>query len=157
MGELKQYKCLTDLRKIISDLESYRARPVVRNNHPTLYKDKSKGRYRTVMGIRVCDYTFSADGKWVLADSQMGLSFSATWENLKFVHGMFSRGKKSVDIYWMLSDADIPSDLKFVEDKNNPGHYFLTVTKSMGVEKLADKLRIIASGFSVITDGGRAL
>ena len=98
MDELKQYKCLTDLRKIISDLDSYRARPVVKNNHPTLYKDKPEGRYRTVIGIRVCDYKFSTDGKWVLADSQMGLSFSATWENLKFVHNMFSRGKKSVDI-----------------------------------------------------------
>jgi len=54
----------------------------------------------------------------------------------------------------MLSNADIPSDLGFVEDKNNPCHYFLTVTKPMEGEKIADKLKIIASGFSVIKDGG---
>lgn len=51
------------------------------------------------MGVRVCDYKFSADEKWVMPDSQMGLSFSATWSNLKFVYGMFAKGTKPVDVH----------------------------------------------------------
>lgn len=95
MEPLKQYKCLTDLKKFIETLNGAKARPIVKGNHPTLYKAENNGKYRTVMGIRICDYQFSVDEKWILPNPQMGLSFSATWENLKFVHNMMSRKKKT--------------------------------------------------------------
>ena len=75
MTELKQYKCLTDLEKIISEIKKLRARPAIRGKHPTLYEDRADGKYRTVMGIRICDYKFNTDETWILPDSQMGLSF----------------------------------------------------------------------------------
>lgn len=157
METMKHYKCLTDLKKIISELGDVKSRPIVQGNHPTLYKDKSEGKYRTVLGIRICDYRFSPDEKWILPDNQMGLSFSATWENLKFVHGMFSKGKKPIDVFWVLSEADIPPGLKFVEDETNQGHYFLTVTERMLVEQLVAKLKLVSYRLSVIKDGGRAI
>lgn len=40
MDEIKQYKSLDDLKKIISDLEGFMARPVVRGAHPTIYPCK---------------------------------------------------------------------------------------------------------------------
>lgn len=157
MEAIKHYKCLTDLKKIISELGDIKSRPIIQGNHPTLYKDKSEGKYRTILGIRICDYRFSPDEKWVLPDNQMGLSFSATWENLKFVHGMFSKGKKPVDVFWVLSEADIPPGLKFVEDETNQGHYFLTVTEQMLVEQLVAKLKLVSYRLSVIKGGGREI
>lgn len=157
MSELKQYKCLSDLKKIIESLGEFRARTIKQGSHPTLYKEESKGAYRTVMGIRVCDYKFSVDEKWVLPNSQMGLSFSASWDNLKFVHGMLSRGQKTLDVFWLLSEADIPPGLKFVEDLENPGHYFLTVTERMLVEQLVTKLTLVSYRLTVIRGGGKIL
>ncbi len=89
----------------------------------------------------------------------MGLSFSATWDNLKFVYGMFKKRakKKPVDIHWVLSEADIPPGLAFMQDKENDGHYFLAVTERMLVEQLVEKLKFVAFRMSVIKDGGRAL
>jgi len=78
MKELKQFKCLNELKKIIDEISALRARPVVRGQHATLYGERLEGKYRTVMGVRICDYKFSPDEKWVLPDRQMGLSFSAT-------------------------------------------------------------------------------
>lgn len=51
--------------------------------------------------------------------------------NLKFVLGMQAKRakKKPVDVFWILSEADIPNGLEFVEDEKNSGHYFLAVTK----------------------------
>ena len=157
MSDIKQYKSLTDLKKFISELGNYKARPIVRGEHPTLYNEKLEGKYRTFMGIRYCDYKFSPDNQWILPDNQMGLSFSATWDNLKFAHGIFSRGKKPVDVYWMLSEADIPPGLKFVEDQKNVGHYFLTVTERMRPEVLVTKLKFIAFRLSVIRNAGKTL
>lgn len=157
MNELKQYKCLTDLKSIIQEIDNLRMRPTPRGEHPTIYKDRADGKYRTVMGVRICDYKFSPDEKWVLPDDQMGLSFSSSWENLKFVHKMMSRKKKPVDIYWVLSGADIPPGMKFEEDKRSPSHYFLTVTKRMRVEDLVYNLKWVADRLSVIREGGCAL
>jgi hypothetical protein len=84
---------------------------MIEGEHPTLYKEEGKGKYRTIMGVRICDYHFSSDERWVLPHSQMGLSFSSTWSNLKFVHGMQTKrakGHKSIDIFWLLSEAEIP-------------------------------------------------
>jgi len=46
----------------------------------------------------------------------MGLSFSATWDNLRFVYGMFKKRskKKPINIHWVLSEADIPKGPEFV-------------------------------------------
>lgn len=159
MSELRQFKCLSDLNKLISEIDDYRARPTIRGKHPTLYDERPDGKYRTVMGVRICDFKFSHDEKWVLPDPQKGLSFSSTWDNLKFVFGMYSKRakKKPVDIYWVLSEADIPPGLKFVEDKENSGHYFLSVTERMQVEQLVEKLRLVSYRMSIIEDGGRAI
>ena len=162
MEELKQFKCLTDLSEIVSKIEGYKARPVERGQHPTLYSHQADGKYKTVMGIRVCDFKFSPDFKWVLPDDQMGLSFSATWQNLKGVYKMVSRGKtKPVDVYWVLSGADIPPGLAFVDDRKPSsaakGHYFLTVTERMTVKVLVRKLQLVAYRMTVIRDAGKVL
>lgn len=117
------------------------------------------------MGVRICDYQFSQDEKWVLADDQAGLSFSSTWKNLKDVHRLLSRGEdrkgrpKTANIYWVLQGADMPKEMKFVEDRNpkKKGHYFLTVTKPMKLSTLVSNLKWIARNMSVIQDGSRAL
>jgi hypothetical protein len=44
MDETKQFKCLTDLREIISELDGFYARPSVRGQHPTLYPEVSDGK-----------------------------------------------------------------------------------------------------------------
>lgn len=161
MKELKQYKCLADLEKIVSEIRSLRARPIVAGKHPTLYEERLEGKYRTVMGIRICDYHFNFDESWILPDRQMGLSFSANWENLKFVHGMQAKRakKKPVDVYWVLSEADIPPGLEFVPDQRNDGHYFLAVTarQGMSIEDLAQRLELVAQRMSVIRDGSKFL
>lgn len=159
MEELKQFKCLNDLKKIMSELGDYRARPAIKGKDVNLYPERLDGKYRTVMGVRICDYKFSVDEAMVLPDRQMGLSFSATWSNLKFVFGMYAKRakKKPVDIYWVLSEADLPSGLKFEEDDGSPGHYFLTVTEPMRIEQLVEKLKMVSYRMSVIKDGGRAI
>ena len=63
MEEIQQFKCLTDLRCVISQLDGYYARPVPRGDHPTIYPNRDDGPYKTVMGIRVCDYKLSPDGQ----------------------------------------------------------------------------------------------
>ncbi|MCL6272180.1 hypothetical protein M3P05_19860 [Sansalvadorimonas sp. 2012CJ34-2] len=155
MDDTLQFKCLTDLREIINQIDGYVARPTLRGEHPTLYSEPGEGRFRTVMGIRICDYKFSQDEQWVLPDDQMGLSFSSTWQNLKGVYKMVSRGKrKPVDVYWVLSKSDIPDGLAFVQDRKpkKKGHYFLAVTREMKVSSLVEKLRWVADRMSVIRD-----
>ncbi len=162
MEELKQFKCLTDINEVIGKISSYKARPVERGAHPTLYGERSDGKYKTVMGVRICDYKFSADLQWVLPDEQMGLSFSSTWQNLKSVYKLVSRGKtKPVDVYWVLSGADIPSGMAFVQDRkpssSAKGHYYLTVTERMKVSTLVEKLQLIAHHMTVIRSAGKIL
>lgn len=159
MSELLQLKCLSNVKKIIFEIEVYRARPIIEGKHPTLYEERKEGKFRTVMGIRACDYQFCPDEKWIIPNPEMGLSFSATWDNLKFVYGMFKKRakKKPVDIHWVLSEADIPPGLAFMKDKGNDGHYFLAVTERMLVEQLVEKLKFVALRMSVIKDGGIAL
>ena len=165
MKEQYQFKSRTDLKEIIDKLKKNYARPVNPGRHPTLYSNTVDGKYRTVMGVRVCDYIFSPDERWVLPDEQMGLSFSATWKNLKDVYRLVTRGKdkkgnrKTADIYWLLESADIPRNMKFVEDRDpkKKGHYFLTVTERMKVSTLVSNLEWIADRMSVIKDGSRVL
>ncbi len=165
MKEQLQFKSRSDLKDIIDELEEIYARPVNPGNHPTIYPETNEGKYRTVVGVRICDYKFSLDEKWVLPDDQMGLSFSSTWKNLKDVHRLMSRGTdklgkpKTADVYWVLQTSDIPQHMAFVQDKNpkKKGHYFLTVTERMKVSTLVEKLKWIARNMSVIKDGTRAL
>ena len=162
MDELYQFKCLADLREIISRLNGYYARPTPRGSHPTIYPNRDDGPYRTVMGVRVCDYKLSHDGKWVLPDDQMGLSFSSTWQHLKSAHKMVSRvAGKPVDVYWVLSGADIPGGMSFQPDKRPSqslkGHYLLTVTKKMKTSSLVEKLKWVADRMTVIRSAGKVL
>lgn len=155
MDDLLQFKCLTDLREIISQLDGYYARPTPRGNHPTLYQSRTDGPYRTVMGIRVCDYKLSGDGKWALPDDQMGLSFSSTWQHLKSAHKMVARiSGGTVDVYWVLSETHIPQGLEFKPDlrpsKSARGHYLLTVTEKMKTIDLVKKLKWVADRMSII-------
>ena len=92
--------------------------------------------------------------------SSNGTFFFIYLEHLKFVHGMQSKrskGKKSIDVYWLLSEADIPPGLKFEEDKTNSSHYFLTVTEKMLASQLVTKLRLVSYRMSVIRDGSKVL
>lgn len=162
MEELYQFKCLTDLQEIIAQLNGYYARPTPRGSHPTLYPNREEGPYKTLMGIRVCDYSLSADGQWVLPDDQMGLSFSSTWQHLKSAHKMVAKiSGKPVDVYWVLSGADIPSGMAFVPDrrpsKSAKGHYLLTVTEKMKISSLVEKLKWVADRMSVIRNAEKAL
>jgi len=158
MPEILQFKSLSDLREIISELEGYVARPVVRGKHPVFYDENATGKYRTVLGVRICDYKFSADEQWVLVDDQMGLSFSSSWKNLKNVHRMMSRAKGvQVDVYWVLQGSDLPQGLAFVEDRQKKGHFFLTVTERTSVIELVRKLTWVADKMGRIDNAGVAL
>ncbi len=165
MEKVLHFKCLSDLEKIIDKIKEeqrFRGRPTAEGKHPTLYDERKDGKYRTVMGVRICDYKFNVSENWILPDRQMGLSFSATWENLKFVYGMQKKRKKSqkpVDVYWVFSEADVPHGMEFIEDKNNSGHYFLAVTKKdgMSIETLVRNLEFIAQRMAVIKEGGRCI
>ena len=162
MEETYQYKCLADLREIISQLDGYYARPTPQGNHPTIYPSRDDGPYKTVMGIRVCDYKLSPDGKWVLPDDQMGLSFSSTWQHLKNARKMVAKiSGKPVDVYWVLSGADIPQGMSFQADKrpskSAKGHYLLTVTEKMKISTLIEKLNWVADRMSVIRSAEKVL
>ncbi len=162
MKDVQQFKCLTDLRDIISQIDGYYARPTEQGQHPTLYPNRDEGPYRTVLGIRVCDYKLSVDGLWVIPDEQMGLSFSSTWQHLKGAYKMVSRiAREPVDVYWVLSKADIPKGMSFQPDqrksKSAKGHYLLTVNEPMKTGTLVDKLKWVSDRMSVIRTNGDIL
>ena len=160
---LLQFKTVDDLKEIIKDLEDLLlTRATLRLSHPTLYRRRDTAQDDMILqGVRVKDWFFSADKKWVLPHDQMGLSFSASFKNLKQVY----RGKKKrnpekpVNVYWVLEQADLPADMAFVKDRDSKrdGHYFLTVTKRMTLFKLVQKLKALARRMSVIIDAGKAL
>lgn len=89
----------------------------------------------------------------------MGLSFSASLENLSLVYDMKKRfnPKKTLNIYWVLEKADIPPGLKFVPDQKNPEHYFLTVTEPMLLTSLIAKLKVLAHRMTIIRSGSKVL
>jgi len=156
----QQFKTLADLKDIISDLEKIVARPTLHLSHPTLYRkrDTAAGD-RIIKGVRVKDWFFSEDEKWIKAHDQMGLSFSSSFSNLKGVYKQkkkHNQGKK-VDVYWILEAADLPADMAFVKDKRKSGHYYLTVTKDMTVPDLVKKLKKIARDMTKIKEGGEYL
>jgi hypothetical protein len=150
MENLNQFKTLTELNAIITQLRGIEkklvmARPIQRGEHPTLYAHISEGKYRTVCGVRVCDYQLSPDEQWVEANDQMGLSFSGEWQHLKGIHKMMSRyADKPVDVFWVLGEANLPPGMAFKEDRAKKGHYFLAVVERMTLSTLIINLELIA-------------
>jgi hypothetical protein len=152
---LEQFRTLQDLRDYVSNLGKIYARPAISGEHPTLYLDHSQGPM--VYGIREKDYLLSSCRQWVIPHDQMGLSFSAHWQHLKDkikLKKKFADGRE-LSVHWVLEGADIPEGLKFVPDKNDRQHYFLTVTEKMTVNKLAEKLSWVADRMSKIEKVGR--
>ena len=152
---MAHFQTLADLREYVKNLGKFCARPTISGDHPTLYLDHSQGAMVTGIhirrddsqetipaGMREKDYLFSPCKKYVLEHNQMGLSFSAHWQHLKDAFKLKSKHSKGkpVNVYWLLSGADIPSGLKFEADKKDRQHYLLTVTKTMSVKELAEKL-----------------
>jgi len=155
-----QFRTLDDLKEAIKDYERILMRPTRRFSHPTLYRARDVGANEKLLaGVRVRDWFFSADQKWVLPHDQMGLSFSGTFKNLRDVYKLKQRHNqgKAIDVYWVLEGADLPDGLKFVEDRSKKGHYFLTVTERMLLSQLVSKLRVLAHRMSVIRNGGEML
>ena len=158
-----QFKTVDDLKTIIADLEGLiLTRPTLRLSHPTLYRRRDTAPDDIILqGVRVKDWFFSADKKWVLPHDQMGLSFCSSFNKLSDVY----KGKKKhnpgkqVNVYWVLEQADLPPGMAFVQDRGRKkeGHYFLTVTERMTLFKLVQNLKALARRMSVMTDAGKAL
>ena len=160
---LLQFKTVDDLKEIIKDLEDLLlTRATLRLSHPTLYRRRDTAPDDMILqGVRVKDWFFSADKKWVLPHDQMGLSFCSSFNNLSAVYRRkkkFNSGKQ-VNVYWVLEQADLPPGMAFVQDrkKGKADHYFLTVTEQMTLFKLVQKLKALARRMSVIIDAGKAL
>ncbi|MGI9278727.1 MAG: hypothetical protein ACR2PX_03745 [Endozoicomonas sp.] len=152
---IQQFKIINDLSEVIKEYEGMLSRPTQRLSHPTLYRKRDVGRNEKILkGVRIKDWLFSEDRKWVLPHDQMGLSFSSTYKNLKQVHKLKSKHNpgKRFDIFWILEKADIPEGMEFKEDRNKKGHYFLTVNKQIHVDQLVSNLKSIAQRMSVIRD-----
>ena len=158
-----QFKTVDDIKAIIADLEGMvLTRPTLRLSHPTLYRRRDTSKKDIILqGIRVKDWFFSADKKWVLPHDQMGLSFSSSFNKLSDVYKIKKDHNpgKPVNVYWVLEQADLPPGMAFVQDrtKNKEDHYFLTVTERMTIFKLVQKLKALARRMSVMTDAGKAL
>lgn len=155
-----QFKTMDDLRSIIKEFEGALVRPTRNLSHPTLYRnrDVQKGD-KLIQGVRKKDWLLSVDESWVLPHSQMGLSFSSHWQHLKGVYKMKEKHNQgaSINVYWVLEKADIPSGMKFEPDQKKKGHYLLTVTQKIPLHQLIFKLKWLADRMSVIKDAGKAL
>lgn len=154
---MEQFKTTDDLREYIKSLGSFRARPAINGEHPTLYLNHEQGTMHH--GIREKDYFFSTCRQWVLPHPQMGLSFSGHWSHLKNIMKIKTKHSKGkpVSVFWVLEAADIPSGLKFEVDADDHQHYFLTVTERMLTTQLAQKLLWVADRMTEIKDARKAL
>ncbi len=155
-----QFRTMDNLREIIKDYEKVLARPTRGLSHPTLYRKRDVSpEDRLIYGVRVKDWLFSADEKWVLPHSQMGLSFSSNWQHLKGVYKMKEKHNPNtpIHVYWVLEICELPQKLKFEPDLTKSGHYLLTVTDKMTVYELISKLKWIADRMSVMKDARKAL
>lgn len=151
---LTQFKTINDLSAVIKELEGQlRLRPTRKYSHPTLYRKRDVGKNEILYrGIRDGDWFFSQNKEWVLPHSQMGLSFSSSYANLKDVYrlkGKWNPGAQ-IDVHWVLERPDIPTCFKFIADNGKSGHYFLTITEPMLLDTLVKKLKILARKMSVI-------
>lgn len=157
---MEQFKTLEDIQALIKEYEIILMRPTRKLSHPTLYRkrDAASGE-ALIKGVRVKDWFLSEDHQWAKPHNQMGLSFSSTFKNLKSVYKLKERHNPNaaIDIYWILEKADIPAGLAFVADQKKPGHYFLTVTETMKLSTLIQKLKFIAQRMTVMRNGGKVL
>ena len=68
---------------------------------------------------------------------------------------------KQVDVYWVLSGADMPSGMSFQPDrrpsKSAKGHYLLTVNQTMKISSLVEKLKWVSDRMTVIRAAGKVL
>ncbi|MES2823236.1 MAG: hypothetical protein V4732_06530 [Pseudomonadota bacterium] len=157
---IEQFKTLDDLDELIKQYEVILMRPTLKLSHPTLYRLRDAGKKEIIIkGVRVKDWCLSEDHKWVKPHNQMGLSFSATLKNLSAVYKTKQRYNptKTINIYWVLEGADIPSGLKFVADQDSPEHYYLTATERMPLSTLIQKLKLVAQRMTVIRNAGKVL
>ncbi len=155
---MEQFKSLEDLREYAKSLRKFYARPFSKGQHPTLYPSEEG---LVLFGVRKVDYLFSACGQWVLPTPNMGLSFSGHWQHLKGIYKMTQKrnGGQPVDVGWVLDEIDLPKGLEFKPDPNDKKkrHYFLTVSETMHVSKLAEKLEWVADRMAKITDATKVL
>jgi hypothetical protein len=63
----------------------------------------------------------------------------------------------AINVYWVLEIIELPNKMKFVPDKTNQDHYFLTVTEQMTIYELISKLKWLADRMSVMSDARRVL
>ncbi|PUA27285.1 MAG: hypothetical protein B0W54_11830 [Cellvibrio sp. 79] len=114
-----QFKTMENLREIIKDYEKALTTPTRELSHPTLYRKRDvSSEDRLIHGVRAKDWLFSADEKWVLPHSQMGLSFSSSWQHLKGVYKMKEKRNPDspIHVYWVLESSELPKKLKFESD-----------------------------------------
>ena len=157
---MHQFKTLDNLRDKIKEYEGLLARPTRHLSHPTLYRKRDVQEGDVLLkGVREKDWFFSEDGKWVLPHDQMGLSFSSHWQHLKGVFKMKEKHNTgaAINVYWVLEEADLPAQMKFVPDRKKKGHYLLTITERMTLHQLVQKLKLVAHRMSVIKDARKAL
>ena len=155
-----QFRTMENLRDLIKEFEKSLSRPTRSFSHPTLYRKRDVAENdRLINGLRAQDWQFSIDEKWVLPHEQKGLSFSAHWQHLKGVYKMKEKHNlgSAINVYWVLETIEPPRKMKFVPDKTNQDHYFLTVTEQMTIYELISKLKWLADRMSVISDARKAL
>lgn len=155
-----QFKTMENLRDLIKEFEKSLSRPTRKFSHPTLYRKRDVAENdRLIDGLRAQDWKFSMDEKWILPDEQKGLSFSAHWQHLKGVYKMKEKHNpgSAINVYWVLETIEPPQKMKFVPDKTNEDHYFLTVTEPMTIYELIAKLKWLADRMSVMSDARKAL
>ena len=118
---LLQFKTVDDLKPIIKDLEDLLlTRATLHLSHPTLYRKRDTAEHDIILHVvRVKDWFFSADKKWVLPHDQMGLSFSSSFKNLRGAYKMKKNHNsgKQINVYWILEQADLPPGMAFVKDR----------------------------------------
>ncbi len=164
-----QYKIASDIREILNKIKEAHtkskldpnilARASIHPNTGTIYQKGKSGPHPLNFGIRINkDYIFSPCLNWVLPDDQKGLSLSASWSHLNKSRRMIERFNEENmpnNVWWITKSADLPKDMKFIQDREKKDHYFLTVTDKMTAKQLHDNLVWISDRMTVITDISR--
>ncbi len=133
-------------------------RTVIDPNQTTTYEEGFHGRGKLNKGVRECDFKFSeSNPDWIEASDKHGLSFSSTMDHaidiMEFLGKLQKKSTKINMAYWILEgNPCIPQDMKFVKDPKSEGHYLLTITKSMTINQLVEKLRWISQRMAIMND-----
>jgi len=94
MAELKQFKCLNDLKKALSELGDYRARPAIRGKDVNLYPERLDGKYRTVMGVVFVIINFQLMKKWYYQIDKWGCHFQRPGATWSLYSGCMQKGQR---------------------------------------------------------------